>query len=451
MKTARAMIVVVAALVALGGAAPALAQEAGEGEGPKMVERKIKIPTKRYHVVGARDVYDAAANGAQADVRFKDVMNERVEVRGALREVRLGRDERYRIAVALRTTSNLTLLVPASRARIVETVFGLPRDWPLTEEVLQQEIVLKKGQEIFVEGTILGEVGLQKSVLVDGLHTQEAALPAALREVQVFWPRADEPGSIGRPGSESFEFSCNHVANRNALVSVTVREMPREKLVQELALRHAGLQVAPGQPAEATNYANFDVAAVYQQANRGEQGNVDFTDSVQRVLAEVPEHLRTVPGMRYGRQVELAIGAVFRTTNRITCVIPSTLATPMAQVASILGGENLRIRGRVMGEILGEKVVRVDYIGFPDVEKAEPFGSAWLVTIEWPSRPVRTLEIWDFGTYTVMDLPCLHQPGRREAIRVVMRQYREITVMVPAPQDGEDDGDDGGIRVLPVD
>jgi hypothetical protein len=353
--------------------------------------------------------------------------------------------------MALRTQCGLTLLVPANERRIIEMLLGLPEDWPLNEETLEQELDIRAGQKLTLEGIVLGNAAGMKLILVEGLHVGDRPMPAARREVQIFWPGADEIKSLSRPGSQKFEFACHHQRDAVAPVRVTVRELSRQELLDELALRRARLQVRPGNPAEALEYATFPAAEVYDQARIGDPLLVDFTDTVHRPVGRLPDRLEAVPAVRYGREVALPVGAAFRTTERITCLVPANLPTPVAQVAGMVPGETVRVRGQIIGEIMGEKVIRVDYLGFPDTQAADPHNNVWLATVEWPSDPARTLEAWDFGQYRAMDLPCLHRRGRREAVQMVLRQYNERTIRVPADavleeeEGDEQDGDDADV------
>jgi hypothetical protein len=415
-----------------------LAQDDGEDD-QEMVERTIKVPVKRYKVLDCDDVYQTANMNTQVEVRFKDALKQRVRVPRNQRNVRVG-NRRYTIALALRTRCGLLLLVPAERRDVIEMLLGLPEDWPLTAETLREDLALRQGQNISVEGTVLGEAGGQKVVMVDNIYTNERQMPAAQREVQVFWPGGQEPGSITRPGSESFEYDCHHVEDARATFSVSVRQLTRNALLNELALRQARLRVRPGNPAEAFEYKNFGPDEVYNQVRRTDDPLlVEFTDTVQRPLRRVPEHLRVIPAVRYGRLVRLPVGAVFRTSQRLTCVVPNNMPTPLAQVADMLPGEKVFVRGQAIGQVGGEKVIRVDYLGFPDTEEVSPYNTVWLATLEWPSDPARTLEVWDFGRYRALDLPCLHRDGAREAAALVIRQYRPVTVEVPAEVEEEEE------------
>jgi hypothetical protein len=433
----KAWIALVTSLCLMLPLAVVRAQEDADADDPETVEETIKVPLKRYKVMDCGDVYRAANQNTQVAVRFQDALKARVQVPRNRRTVRVG-ENRYGIALALRTQCGLFLLVPTSERKVIEMLLGLPEDWPINERTLREQLVVREGQKLNIEGTVLGNMGGEKIVLVEGIHTEDKPMPGGQREVLVFWPGADEVKSMTRPGSQKFTFDCHYVRDAEATVTVTVRELTRDALLQELALRQARRQVRPGNPADALQYGEYAAEDVFDHARNEDLLLVEFTDVVQRRLRRLPERLRSVPAVRYGREVDLAVGAAFRTSERLTCVVPARLATPVAQVAGMLPGERVYVRGRVVGEVLGDKVVRVDYLGFPDTEAADPYENVWLATLEWPSKPMRTLQAWDFGRYRATDLPCLHRRGANEAVQMILRQYRERTIEVPAAEAGDE-------------
>jgi hypothetical protein len=398
----------------------------------KPQEETIKVALKRYKVLAPEYVYKAAADGVQADVYFRDGFAGPAVVPEAMRVVTAG-EQRYRVVLAFRTQSRLICLVPSSAEDLLRRLLGLPQDWPLTSAELRRPLVPKEGQQLRVEGTIAGTAVGERYVLVDEVGLGEGRMRGGQREVQLFWQGLPEPCVVSEPGTKRFELPCHHVQDAKANVTVTVRSLSREELINEMAVRAARLEVPPGKPAVARTYGQFTPAAAYQHAGGDERLALDFVDAVNRTV-EVEEDISTVTAVRYGREARIRIGAAFRTAAQITCLVPADMGTAVAQVGRMLPGENVRVRGTAAGLVGARKCVVVEYLGFPDQELADFYSRPWMVTVDWPSRRPRTISIWDFGQYDVPGLPCLHQPGRREAIRIVLRQYHELKVTRPAAE-----------------
>ncbi|MCK4374875.1 MAG: hypothetical protein KAX19_06075, partial [Candidatus Brocadiae bacterium] len=105
-------------------------------------------------------------------------------------------------------------------------------------------------------------------------------------------------------------------------------------------------------------------------------------------------------------------------------LVPADMPTLMGRAVSALPGEEVHIRGTIIGG--SRAAVLVDYIGFP-AQEAE--GDAWLVSIEWPGLPSRAF--WDYGYYELVGLPCQHEPGRFEALRVFLTEVRILKFEMP--------------------
>ena len=411
----------------------AAAPPPGDAE-PEMIVVKVKVPVKRYKALAPDYVYKAAAYDIQADVRFSASFAGKTVVPDAVRRIRLN-DRRYTIVLAFRTQEKLVCLVPGSARRTLEALFDLPEDWPMTPAILNRPIVAREGQKVAIEGTIVGARVGEKFVLADAVYLGQAQRPTVKREVQVFWAGLDEPKDAAGPGTYLLDFPCHHVADQKAVVKVTIRALARGALRDEQALRVARLEVPPGKPAEKRQYGQFSPEAVFRHTDDDERIHVEFADVVDRAVEDLPEAIESVRVVRYGRVGRIRIGAAFQTGMRLTCLVPAELPTPVAQVADMLPGEKVRVRGTVLGRLGADRCVLVDYLSFPDQESSDPFGDVWLVTVEWPSRQPRTLQIWDYGRYPMPNLPCLFSTGRQEAIQIVLRQYHEIEVKRPAPEE----------------
>jgi len=422
-----------ALMCALSVAALAAQDPAGrpEGETEKVT---VKVPVKDYKGLSPAAVYQAAADGIRADVHFVDGFAGRASVPDAVRR-EIIEHRPYRVVLAFRTRSRLVCLVPSSAEDAIRVLFGLPRNWPVNAAVLERQLQVASGQKLSVDGTVVGTSIGERYVLVDAVALGEKRAMGGKREVLLLWPGQQEPRSMAEPGTKTFSFPCHYAADSMAQVKVTVRQLDRRDLMRELALRAAQIEVRPGQPAEARQYGEFAPSAVYRLTDVHDRVHVDFTDAFARSI-RVRDDLSIVPGVRYGRVVRIPIGAAFRTKSQITCLVPAEWATPMVQAARTLGGEKVRIRGTVVGMLGAERCVVVDYLAFPDQEAVAPHSDVWLTVVEWPSPRPHTLRLWDHGDYYVRDLPCLHAPGRREALRIVLRQYRKVEIARPAAPQG---------------
>lgn len=418
----------------------AVGQEAATGG----AVRTIKVPVKHYKILSPADVYRAAIERIQADVRFRDAFAARTVVPDVVRQINLG-DATYLAVLAFRTEGELLCLVPRASSHALRTLFGLPADWPLNDAVLNRPIVLNPGQQMTIEGTIIGPAVGERCVLVDSVLVGEAARAPAQREVQLLWRTQQEPRVISEPGEHEFVFPCTYVAGETATVKVSIKALRPRELQRELARLAAQTE---GLRAEQKTYGQYSAGAVYRHAGQNSLLNVDFSDRAARIIgfspprlavpeprlrwaAPVPAGIAAAPALRGGVPAVVAIGYAFETANRITCLVPSDSASLMGRATSTLPGEQVHIRGTVTGVQGAYNCVLVDYIGFPEQEEAAGDGDTWWVSVEWPQERPKVL--WDYGLYQI-PLSCQHAAGRFEVVQVLLREFRTIEVEVPAAE-----------------
>jgi len=404
---------------------------------PKMEKVIVKETVKPYRALSSAVVYSLAGDKDRVEVQFEDVFASRLKRGDGPKSVKID-GVRYEPVLVLRGRSRVICLVDATRQPLLRQLLGLPARWPLSKEALRREVIFKEGQKIAVRGTTVGMHDGKRCVLVHALSAEVEKPAAVLREVQVLWPGLKEPVAMSKTGTQ--KFACRYVKDKEAKVEVSIRPMSRAELLADTALRLGKLEVAPGKPAEPRKYVQFATADVRVQT-RDEQSldrpsYVDFTDVVKRPV-KIDKTLRSVRIIRHGKRGKLEIGAALETHGGITCLIPSESDMMLMQVEGALAGENLRVRGTVIGTLGGERCVLVDSLSFPDQERMSPYPDVWLVTVTWPSPEPRTLRIWDFGQRD-LTVPCLHARGRSEKLRIVLRQYREVEVERPVkPTDGD--------------
>lgn len=416
MKTRHAAILI-AVLTALGVGTLAAQEIALRG-----AVRTVKVPVKQYKTLSPADVYRAAIDNIQADVRFRDGFAGRTGVPNAVRQVTVqGFD--YPVAVAFRTEVDLVCLVPAPNEEALRALFAVPEQWPLTAATLDGPMVLNVGQQINIEGTIVGATIGEKYVLVDAILLGAERPPATQRELQLFWPTMPQPEIISAPGMQTLTLPCTYAEGETVDVRVIVRAMQPEALMAELARITAERE---GVTAARKAYGQYDPGVVYRHARDGNPLNVDFTDTVNRIIGySLATDIAAAPALRGGSRVAVTVGYAFRTSNQLTCLVPADMPTLMGRAVSALPGEEVHIRGTIIGG--PRAAVLVDYIGFP-AQEAE--GDTWLVNIEWPGLAPRVF--WDYGYYELVGLPCQHAPGRFEALRVFLTEVRILKFEMPA-------------------
>lgn len=417
-----------AAVAATAMLAAASAQEVTVREGMATVT----VEVKHYKVLPSRDVYRAAQAGAVADVRFTDTVSRRVPVSQVAGVVTV-RNVPYRIAAAFSTGSGLTCLLPETSEQALRTFFGLSPYQRLTRAVVAQPMALLQGQQLTIEGTTVGQPGVDRYVLVDWLLLDDGARRPTQRQVRVFWPGQQELEVLTEPGTQSLTFPCSHVEGETAEVQVTIQELAPRALMQQLSRVAAMLE---SRQSLQKNYAVFPPGAAYRQAAQGEGTPVEFADNVARIFGQnLPAELQTAPAMRYGQMGRVPVAFAFTTEEGPTCLIPADRPVLMNGAAGLLSGERVRVQGTTIGRQGAYACVLVDYLGFPQQEEAAG-RQPWFVTVQWPGQPPRAF--WDYGVYPLYGLPCQHEEGRLEGFQVQLREVRVIQVPLPTPPEQEE-------------
>jgi len=428
MKAVRLIAVLAVLLVCSAG--PTAAQE--EGAAP----RTIKVQVKRYKDLNVDAVYQAALRGIRVDVRFTDTFDRRLPVPRGMERVDVGAAS-YLTALAFRTGTELICLVPGANLATLGKLLGIPQGVPIGPAALELPLILNPGQEITIEGTILGTVGGFKYVLVDAVNLGAFPPVPSQREVHLFWPTQAEPRIITEPGSWTFQFPCTHAEGETDSVSVVVQELSARQLDAQLASLQAQLEGLPG---GRKVYGKYTPRVVYRYAGDGEVIDVDFTDQVQDVVDPLPPELASAPAIVGGVQVQVPIVRAFEMVNRPTILVPNSWPTLVQQAAGVVPGETVRVRGTVIGPRGVYNCVLVDFLSFPEQREEEETedGKAWWVRVEWPGIE-RPFVYWDYGQYSLGGLPCQNVEGRVESLNVLVSRFREYELpQPPAPQAPED-------------
>ncbi|NLW50620.1 MAG: hypothetical protein GXY85_07210 [Candidatus Brocadiaceae bacterium] len=413
----------VCVILAIGLAAAAAAAQQGTAA---PVVGEVKIPVRHYKSLSPNVVYRAALDGVNADVRFRDAYAGRADVPAGLGTVR-ARGGDHPVAVAFRTQAGLLCLVPSTGLEALRNLFRLPPQQPLTPQVLRGPLAVNAGQQITVEGALVGKGTAQKLVLVDSVFTYDAQVPEVQREVELLWQGATAPFVIDRPGRVAVSVPCAAVPGQTVEAAVTVEALSPDALLDRLA---AVTAVREGRPGTRKAYGQYDANTVYRHASADNPVNVDFTDTVSGVFRTgLPRELLTVRALRNDMLVDLPTGLAFEVASQVVCLVPSDMPTPLARASTAVPGERVRIRGTTAGRRGGYSIVSVDYVGFPE-QDAEA-RDAWLVRLEWPGT--RPREFWDFGLYRLSDLPCPGAPARTQALQVFLSEFRRLEVAVPVP------------------
>ena len=184
-------------------AARELAEE-GEEEGKKAPAVKV------YNLYRPEAVYEHARNDNQLDVRFQDRVKGPTPPSPNLAQVRLRGQAPVRIGYAFETYMRITCLVPREN-----------------EDLLDRAKRMMRGQEVLVKGTVLGQVGAHRAVLVDELE-----LPSVKGEVEtpdvwvikIFWGKA-KPLMLWQPGTYTRDLPCQFVDRRTERLQITLQEV----------------------------------------------------------------------------------------------------------------------------------------------------------------------------------------------------------------------------------
>ena len=360
MKTGR-LVAVLAALLACSSAGVMVlaGEEAPAAAGPAL--KTVEVQVKQYRDVDADSVYQAALTGFRVDVRFKDTFDAQLAVPRGLEQVSIGPIS-YPIALAFGTRTDLICLVPCTNLATISQLLGVPSDVLFGPVDLGRPMVLNQGQQITIEGTVLGTVRGQKYVLVESVITGLSSQPPARREVHLFWPTQAEPRIITEPGKQSFEFPCTHAANKTDKVTVTIYALAPAQLTAQLAALEGALEGVSG---GFKNYGQYDPRTVYRYAGDGQVIDVDFTDQVQSILEPPPAQLASAPTMRMGVPGQVPVVRAFEMAGRPTILISDTWPTVLQQSATLIPGEMVRVLGTTVGRRDAYSCVLVDFIIFP--------------------------------------------------------------------------------------
>ncbi len=403
--------------------ADALAQqtpEQGEAE-------TVKVQAKQYKEIAPQYVYQAARENIQADVRFTDTYAERTVVPEGAQRVELGARLYFNVA-AFRTGAELVCLLPLSAQEGLRTLLGISADRELTPQALNEPVALNRGQVISVEGTVLGTSAGTKYVVVDRMAPGELGPAEVRREVHLFWPTRAEPRIVTQTGASTFEFPCTHEDGAVDVVDISVETVTQSQLDARLAQRQSERE---GRTEGRKTYGQYPAETVYRYAQEANPLNVDFSDTVARVVAApLPRALQAADTFREGRPAQVPIATALRTESRTMVLIPQTWPTVIEQARAAVAGEPVRVRGTVIGPIGPYNCVLADSLTFPGRRSAQD--GYWWVELDWAGMEVSPF-FWDYGQYTLDYLPCQNVNGRRETLRVLISEFSQVRVPAGMP------------------
>jgi hypothetical protein len=427
MKAVRLVAVVGALLACWSAGVPVQAAEPAGATLPKT----IKVQVKLYRDLDADSVYQAALNGIQVDVRFRDTFDTRLAVPRGMERVDLG-PASYLTALAFRTRTDLLCLVPGSNLATVAQLLGIPANVPIGPAALDLPLVLNPGQQIDIEGTVIGTIRGQKYVLVDSVNAGMAPQVPAHQEVHLFWPALPDPRIITEPGQQTFEFPCTHEKGKTDSVTVTVKALTAAQLDAQLASMQGALEsgVNVGKA-----YGQYSTRTVYGYAGSSQSINVDFTGQVQNVLDPPPALLGAATALRLGYAVQVPTVRAFVISGGPTVLIPDTWPTVLQESATVVPGESVRVRGTVIGPRGAYNCVLADFLSFPAQRDEGGDATPWWVSVEWQDLK-QTFAFWDYGQYPLTGLPCQNVAGQFEALSVLASRFREYEVPQPPPAPG---------------
>jgi len=407
------------AILVLAGTSLGQEHAAPQGEAVEPLTEIRRIVLKRYVELAPLVVWRAADADARADVRFEDTFDRAGPARGVLERVRLG-PRAYRIVLVALTESRLTCLVPAGQSDTIKKVLNLNR-----------------GQEITVEGTVVGRIGAHRAVLVDRILTGHDERSQVEHELVFRWPgqRGALPKLITKPGDYSVEYPCRHKKGEVERATVLVEQLPRKWFLAELERRRAaeaaaqeGEEPQEGEAPE-KRYDTYRPEAVYRHAADGSILNVRFTDRVKGRAVGVP---RAVPVPR-GRAVR--VGYAFDTYVGLTCIVPAQDAPLVELAARLIPGQDVEIKGTILPPVGAFKGVLVDELVLQGLEGPTETPDVWVVRVFWGEEEPRMF--YEVGTYP-LQFPCQFVEGRAEMLVAELREVRVIKgEREGAPQQGE--------------
>ena len=410
MKAARAFRLP-ALIVCLCAAALA---ENGEPKPPESVAPEVEITrevVKRYIDLDARAVWQAADADDRADVRFADFFKGLPSGAGRRETLTVGRS-RYPIALRFMTQTELCCLVDARRQDMIRKVRGMA-----------------EGQEITVEGMIVGRRGALKCVLADRVLTGNEKKSRIEHELVVRWPNTKEkPKLIVKPGTYKIAFPSRYKPDADEEFTIAVKRHKRDELLAQMAKEAAQRErdEAKDSPTKGTKpprkkvYGKFQPEAAYRLAGGARPTHLEFQDTYRgRTPATRDVRQLQLPGGR-----RLPVGYVFDTAAGISCIIHARDRHLLALVDRLVRGQKVTVRGTALGRMSALNAVLVDEIDLPavaGVREIPPF--LWLVTLKWGDEPPKRL--YEIGTYRI-SLPSRHAEERKERIELELREVRLV-------------------------
>ncbi len=399
-----------------------LAAQDEEGKGSRHVAPEAEFRravVKRYTELNALSVWRAADANARADVRFPDTFARLPGDAFVREQVFLGR-QRIPVGLKFVTKTDLCCMVDARDRETIEKVRGLV-----------------EGQEVTIEGTILGIVGLRKCVLVDRLLTGGEKRSVIDHELTVRWPgRRIRARQIIEPGEYTVEFPSRYEEGATERLMVVVARRDRESFLEQLALeaaeREKNAEAGERRPARKKTYGKFKSDAVYEYARGYQPVDVRFEDRFKEFTPRVGD-LRVA---RLADETVVPVGYVFDAYSGLSCIVPRRDRNLMNLTERIVPGQQLTIMGTVLGPWAGLRTVVVDEIVLPNVTGVRDVPrNVWIVTVHWRGEePTRFYEV---GTYR-LSLPSTYaERGQRtERVQLELREVRLIPRPVSKPPSG---------------
>jgi len=404
MRATRALICVALAMgvVSAQRAAEPRPQRLNPDEGVK------RVVVKRYTTLGAEAVWQAAGGGVRADVRFADTFVEAVPVSPAMRLVQLGQ-RRVLMGRAFKTESDLWCLVP--------------RD--LAEQQLTTIRSLMKGQSITVEGTIVGIIAAHRCVLVDMVLVGSEEASTIDYQLALNWPgRQDvKPNLIIKPGEYQVEFPCQWQKGAVEKLTLLVQVRERARFMEQLKELEGAAGTEESKPKV---YDLYKPEAILEHARENHQLNVRFEEHIK---GPAPRDAR-VASVRLRGQQPVRIGYALDTYTGIVCMIPAREVELVDRASMAISGQQVAIKGTIVGQVGAYRVVLVDDIDFPSLQGAAETPHVWAVQVFWADAAPMLL--WKPGTYTE-EFPCQFVKGRTERVVIALQEVR----LIKEKQEGE--------------
>ncbi len=223
------------------------------------------------------------------------------------------------------------------------------------------------------------------------------------RDLAVYWEGSRQLERVSRPGTYELKFPCTFVAGKEAALTVQV--------VQQEAKEEAGEEP----------YAECTVEEARELALHGSRVGVRFKQPlVQIPLAEGVASVRGPDGEQIG------VGLAFAIPTGPVCVVPARDEGLIALARSVLPGEEVLVRGQVIGIQTGQPCVLVESLKLsrPQEPKDEP---PWTVTVRWAGQVVTEFSA---AEEQFLQLSCLYAPGAAEGVRLRLREFKAVDLQV---------------------